>query len=148
MTLAEIQTSTAGLVRMPEVPHTSQVADRREALTVVDCVAYGWRNADDASRCYQQLPEDFVHDYRALLDEAAISLLAPVLTEVWAEHGYTVQFGEETDGEPFRYERPRRPADDVFYAVWDEAAYRLDADQVVTTAGLVGVRATYTDTEN
>jgi hypothetical protein len=125
-----------------------QVASR----SVIDCADYAWRNADDAARCYQQLNSDFVHDYRAQLDRAATkvdedgtSLFGRVLTEVWAEHGYTVELGEETSGEPFRYERPRRPADAVFYAVWDEAAYRLDPYAVVRAARLDDELPKYAD---
>jgi hypothetical protein len=126
-------------------PHrlASRMTPRATSQKVVDCAAYALRNADDASRSYLQLNSDFVHDYRAQLDEAALrldkdgtSMFGRMLTEVWAEHGYTVELADETDGEPFRYDMPRCPADDVFYAVWDEAVYRLDPDEVVRAARL------------
>lgn len=138
-----------GTLAQPALSCSMNVATGRTVVT--DCPAYAWRNADDASRCYHQLPDDFVHDYRALLDEAVTqiredgtSLFGDVLAAVWAEHGYTVEFVEVPEGDVFRRDVPM----ETHWKVWDEAAYRLDADQVVKTAGLVGVRATYTDTEN
>jgi hypothetical protein len=135
-------------------PHrlASRTTPRVTSRKVVDCVAYAWRNAEDAARCYTQLSDDFVHDYRAQLDEAVLrldedgtSMFSRVLTEVWAEHGYTVELADEAEGEPFRYDVPRCPADDVFYAVWDEAAYRLDPYAVVRAAQLDDELSKYAD---
>lgn len=149
MTTLELQAVDTSAARMPALTTEPPVSGVQGSPVVVDCPAYAWRNADDTARCYLQLNSDFVHDYRAELDTAALavdengaSLFSRVLTETWAKRGYTVELVEETDGEPHQYPVPRQPADDVFYAVWDEAVYRLDAEAVVRAARLDDVLAT------
>ncbi len=149
MTTLEIQENATSPVRMPVLTTDAPNSGVQGSGMVVDCPAYAWRNADDTARCYLQLNSDFVHDYRAELDRAVLavdedgtSLFGRVLTEAWATHGYTVELVEETDGEPHQYPVPRQPADDMFYAVWDEAAYRLDPYAVVQAARLGDVLAT------
>lgn len=154
MTTLEIQANATSPVRMPALITDSRVSGDQDSLAVVvDCPVYAWRNADDNARCYLQLNSDFVHDYRAELDKAALavdedgtSLFSRALTEAWAKRGYTVELVDETDGEPHQYPVPRQPADDVFYAVWDEAAYRLDPHAVAQAARLDDVlNTTYAD---
>lgn len=132
-------------------PHrlASRSTLRDTGQVAVDNAAYAWRNADDESRCYLQLPADFVFDYRAELDETATrldehgnSLFGQVLIEVWAERGYVVEFIE--DGNAMQH-RPHDPSDATYHEVWDEAAYRLDPYAVVRAARLDDVLATYTD---
>lgn len=132
-------------------PHrlASPPSDRDARRAVADNAVYAWRNAQDESRCYQQLHPDFVFDFRAELDEAATrirpdgtSLFGAVLIEVWAERGYAVEFIE--DGDAMQH-RPHNPDDETYGQVWDEAAYRLDPYAVVRAARLDDVLSTYTD---
>lgn len=125
-------------------PH--RLASREDARVtsraVEDNASYAWRNAGDEWRCYTQLPTDFVHDFRAQLDEAATSLFAPVLTEVWAERGCQVEWID--DGDAMQH-RPHTPSDKTYGEVWDEAAYRLDPYAIVSAARLDDELPKYTD---
>lgn len=130
---------------------------------VVDNVDYAWRNADDESRCYTQLNSDFVHDYRADLDKAATqvnetgtSLFGQVLAEVWTERFAAVDtallIAKVAGVMPMDFSapplalvwgsddevqhRPHQPTDETYWSVWDEAAHRLDPEDVVRAAGL------------
>lgn len=122
---------------------------RVTSQAVEDNASYAWRNAGDEWRCYQQLPADFVYDFRAQLDQAAIeiredgtSLFGDVLIEVWAERGYQIEWAE--DGDAMQH-RPHTPSDKTYGEVWDEAAYRLDPYAVVRAARLDDELPKYAD---
>lgn len=104
----------------------------RTSTTVVDNPAYAWRNVAERVKdaFYGQLDADFVHDYRAQLDEATTVLFGPVLITVWSEQGFQVAFGPDGDS------MLRRPAGPPWYRVWDEACRRLDPYAVVFEARL------------
>lgn len=104
----------------------------RVSTTVIDCSAYAWRNVAEKVKdaFYANLDADFVHDYRAQLDEAATVLFGPVLITVWAEHGYQICFGPDGDS------MIRRPQGFPWHKVWDEACSRLAPHAVVIKAGL------------
>lgn len=132
-------------------PHRLAASEnvRVASRMVEDNASYAWRNADDEWRCYTQLNSDFVHDFRAQLDEAATrpnengdSLFSLVLTEVWAKRGYKVEWID--DGDAMQH-RPHSPSDQVYGDVWDEAAYRLDPYAVVRAARLDDELPKYAD---
>jgi len=132
-------------------PHRLATAggERVASRLVVDNAVYAWRNADDESRCYMQLPSDFVHDFRSELDRAATkvdndgtSLFGGVLAEVWTERGYQVDWIE--DGDAMQH-RPHTASNDLYWAIWDEAAYRLDPYAVVRAARLDDELPKYAD---
>lgn len=89
---------------------------------VVDHPATAWRNCDQ--NVLNNLPDDLVEEYRAVIDTAATNLLAPHLIDVWRERGHLValvsadDLDASTDG----------PSDETYLAVWDEAASRIDPD--------------------
>jgi hypothetical protein len=128
---------------------------------VIDSPAYAWRNADDEARCYTQLNDDFVHDYRAQLDEKATEAMSRVLEQVWAERfaavgtalliakvagvlpmdmrapKFELVWGSDDDVQ----HRPHQPSDETYWSVWDEAASRLDPYEIVRAADLDDVLA-------
>ncbi|PRY35295.1 hypothetical protein [Umezawaea tangerina] len=107
---------------------------------VVDNASYAWRNNE--TNPLRQLHDDLVQDYRDDLDDAAIQLIRPLLAEVWAERGYQVRWGTEDEVDHL----PDQPDTTTYRSVWDEAASRVDVDQVVEDAELVAVmRAAYSD---
>lgn len=103
-------------------------ASHTHTTVVIDNADYAWRNALESARTYHQLDADFVHDYRAQLDQAATVLFGPILVQVWAENGYSVTFGPDGDT------MLRRHTDRPWHKVWDEAARRLNPHAIVIKA--------------
>lgn len=107
--------------------------------TVIDNPGYAWRNQEGDR--LSELPDDFVDDYRTALDAAAVTAMACVLPEVWAERGY--RFASATEDEMADPWRPGQPHDETYWAVWDEAAARIDPWALVDAAGLSAELAEY-----
>jgi hypothetical protein len=107
---------------------------------VVENAKFAWTNQE--SSVLTQLNDDLVHDYREALDTAAINRLGPLLTQVWEERGYQVRWGSYDEAHVSMRGIDRA----TYWAVTDEAASRLDVDQLVRDADLVGIaRSTYSD---
>ncbi|MDX3661255.1 hypothetical protein PV646_28455 [Streptomyces sp. ID05-26A] len=106
----------------------------RTTTVVTDNPVFAWRNVLDAVKdaFYAELDADFVHDYRAQLDQAASVLFGPALIEAWAELGYQVTFG------PDDLSMQRRPKYWPWREVCDTACARLDPYLVVIKADLDG----------
>lgn len=101
----------------------------------VDNPAMAWANSNQSA--YSYLDSEFVADYRAVLDAAAVALFGPVLTVVWARHGYTAVFASAVEVET-------GPLPDALYhRVWDQAAALLDPDLIVARADLADVYPAY-----
>jgi len=129
---------------MPEtfrVPRIS--AERGTASTrpiVVDNARFAWTNQN--SGVLNALHPDLVFDYREALDTAAINRLGPLLAQVWAERGYTVQWGTYDQA----HDQLRGMDRATYWAVIDDACSRLDVDQLVRDADLVDLqRSLYSD---
>lgn len=102
------------------------------AKTVTDNAKYAWDNS--SQYCLAGLADDFVSEYRDLIDAAAITAIEPELRTEWARRGYTVEFGPWDN---LRSSEVERPLDDVdYWLVWDQAADRLDGYALVAAAGL------------
>lgn len=110
--------------------------------TVADNPAYAWRNS--TQECLRVLDADFVHDYRDLLDGAAITAMALTLPAAWLATGlgFTVVLVPEADmGSPYG---PREGvAEDWYWAAWDRAAADIDGYALVAVAGLDAEYAGY-----
>lgn len=106
-----------------------------QTRTVADNPAYAWRNSTQG--CLQVLDGDFVHDYRELLDAAAVTAMTLTLPEAWATTGlgFTYEAVSEADmGSPYG---PRDGvAEDWYWAAWDRAADAIDGHALVIAAGL------------
>lgn len=101
------------------------------AKTVVDNAKYAWDNS--YAEELAALPADFVRDYRDALDKAAVDAIVPHLIAAWRRRGYSVTFG------PFELlesGESRLVSNETYWAVWNEAADRLDPHELVATAEL------------
>lgn len=100
---------------------------------IVDNPAYAWRNVDEPVKdaFYAQLDADFVFDYRAQLDTAAVNLFGPALVTQWWKQGRPVMFGPDDEATMLR-----RPKGLPHHEVWDDAARHLDPYAVVIKANL------------
>ncbi len=99
---------------------------------VSDNAAYAWNNSTQA--CLGALPDDFVFDYRDLLDGVAIAAIEPELRAAWARRGYLVEFVSRN--EMASSEVDRLVPDETYWQVWDEAADRLEATELASAAEL------------
>ena len=110
------------------------------ALTkVVDCPQYAWDNSDQPAVLDLRERFDFqwVSDRREDLDLAAIDLIRDYLLNEWRQRGYEPEFMDDVD----RYEELARipstdPDDKTYWAVWDAAAARITADELIDKANL------------
>lgn len=100
--------------------------------TVIDNPEYAWCNSTQA--CMAALPDDFVSDYRDLLDGAAVDAIEPELRAAWARRGYRAEFVSRD--EMASAEVDRQVPDETYWAVWDEAADRLEATELASAAEL------------
>lgn len=132
---------------MSQVFHAPSIdAERGTRATrpvVVENAQYAWTNQE--STVLAQLHPDLVHDYREALDAAAIARLAPLLEQVWTEHGFQVRWGTWKQADD--HMRSTRGLDrTTYWAITDEACSRLDVDQLLADARLVDLaRTTYAD---
>jgi hypothetical protein len=114
--------------------------------TVIDNARYAWDNRSDDADPLSALCGDFVFDYRPVLDGAAIAAMELLLTEAWAQRGYEVQWGSwQQMGDGFG--RSRTLPDETYWAVWDEAASKVDADALLDACDLRDAHKTYVDGE-
>ncbi len=107
--------------------------------TIVDCPTYAWNESDQPAivDLRQRFGEQWVSDFREDLDTAAIDLIQDHLLAEWRRRGYEPQFMHDTAA----YEDLARipstdPSDHTYWAVWDEAAYAITAEQLIAKANL------------
>lgn len=101
------------------------------ALVVIDNAKYAWDNS--YAEELPALPADFVHDYRDALDTVAVAAIMPHLVAAWTRRGYAVTFGP---WELLESGEGRDLPDKTYWAVWNEAADRLDPHELVSAAEL------------
>lgn len=94
-------------------------------LPVRDNAVYAWRNS--SQECLDVLAGDFVCDYRRELEPHAIAAMETLLPEVWLEHSSVMLPCSEAAMGLWDRDVP----DELFHAVWDEAARRIDAEALV-----------------
>jgi hypothetical protein len=122
---------TAVIEAAPALTRALGVAEPAQPR-IIDNAQYAWDNS--TQYCLASLPEDFVSEYRDLLDKAAIAAIVPALRRAWAVRGFTVEFGSWEDLRSPDVERPL--SDSVYHAVWDEAADALEGTSLVADAEL------------
>jgi hypothetical protein len=111
---------------------------------VGDNPGYAWRNLSEPHPVLDRLPADFVHDYRALLDEAGELAMATTLPWAWDRLGYRMatvpadQVGQRNSELP-----------DVTYCrTWDRAAEWINPLTLVDKACLVDRMRRYLNHES
>lgn len=108
---------------------------------VADNPAYAWRNLSEPHPVLDQLPADFVHDYRAALDQAAVVAMATTLRWAWERGGYRMVIvtpGQMADAN-------RELSDQSYWGRWDRAARWINPLTLVDNAKLTDELHRYLD---
>jgi hypothetical protein len=108
---------------------------------VLDCPTYAWDESDQAARVDLGA---FYSLYRADLDADAHELIRGHLIALWRRKGVLVRVVDlkayvAAEG------RPGEPDDEQRWAVWQEAADQITAEELVFAAGLVDEYAAWGD---
>jgi hypothetical protein len=107
---------------------------------VIDCPAYAWDGSDQPAivDLRQRFGEQWVSDFREDLDLAAYDLVRDQLLVAWRDRGYEPEFTD--DKAKFEADSytpaPTDPPNATYWAVWDAAAYAIDADRLIDKANL------------
>jgi hypothetical protein len=111
-------------------------------VSVIDCPSYAWNESDQAAR--YELGSEFYGHYQVLLDDEAHELIRAHLRARWRQLGYRAVLVEYHTfvNTPPSLDLAEVP-DEQRSAVWQHAAGRITAAQLVHEAFLVDEWAAY-----
>jgi hypothetical protein len=149
--LMESQISTQGAIDMPIEFCSSDIENEPSAVT--DCPAYAWDESDQDAiyDLRQQFGDAPVHLHYDALAKAAHWLIEPHLTFEWAQRGLNAVFihsksAFEDGATPGPDSTPyATPSDETYQQVWQVAANRITAADLVGEAELSDVFPLKTD---